>query len=775
MGICSAEVASWRDDFLYYTLNVVSYPAKFSLTAYTYISGFKKIKGRFMVFDQLKWFRAGKFCISAVAVLALYSSNSHAQEAQSLPITNHSTSGSHDDDHSIQVNDKALEDLLKVLEQETEIATKSKLNIDFVPGMVSVLHGKDLLARGIRTVYEALALIPGIELSMTNDGQYQVVVRGVGKTYSSGKVKFLLNGVSFNATLNATTTALVIPIDLVDRIEVIRGPGSAIYGEFASVGVVNVITNKKTSNVFSRYSNSDRYTLGGQYAGQLNGSVSLAANFAYEENKGGNVQAGEDILASSPDPNFQNISNSPGPVNDKEENKVFSLNLAYQQYQLTWQFGERAFGDYFGAANAIPEAAQNAQREISMHNVELSNKWELRDAWQSNLKLGWLRFDIESSALMLFPLGFITQTGEDFSDEGVLGAPNYKEDKYYAGVDVSYQGLDKHNILLGLDYSQTHQGDTYSERNYSVDDGGGLMRIANGSYTGSKNWMAEDLSRRVFAMYAQDQYSITNRWMLTAGLRWDDYDDIGSDITPRLAVVYQLSDKQTLKAQYAQSFRPPTFLEQYAKNNPVVSGNPGLRSEQLENIELGYVYNNGLTIGRATAFYYELNDLIAIDTDTRLYENVGDVHARGVELELVKQLGQMAKIDGNVSYARADDVSGNRIYGVAEFMGNLGLIYKIMTDLNFNAQYRYVGDRARQAEDSREYLQGFSLFDVTLSKANLFFDGVTLRAGVKNFFDETVVYPAFRVRTPDQAIRPAYAEDYPQTGREFVIQISWQF
>ncbi|WP_455211302.1 TonB-dependent receptor plug domain-containing protein [Kaarinaea lacus] len=708
-----------------------------------------------------------------VGVLALCSSITHAQQQQLESSSSENPDSVYTANQTELVNDQALEDLLKVLEHETEIATKSKLNIDFVPGMVSVLHGKDLHARGIRTVYEALALIPGIELSITNDGQYQVVVRAVGKTYSSGKVKFLLNGVPFNVTLNAITMALVIPIDLVDRIEVIRGPGSAIYGEFASVGVVNVITNKNTRNLFSRYSDNNRYTLGGQYAGQLSDKLSLAVNFSYEENQGGNVQAGEDILATSPSASFQAISNSPGPVNDREESKVFTLNLAYWDMQLNWQFVERAFGDYFGAANALPEDTQKAQRDTSMHNVELSNQWHWSDTWQSNIKAGWLRFDLESAQLMLFPRGFVTATGEDFSNEGVLGAPNYREDKYYAGLDLSYNGIEKHNLLIGVDYSQTRQGETYAERNYYVNDQGQFVRIPNSRYTGDWNWMAEDLSRRVFALYVQDQYSITDRWMLTAGLRWDDYNDIGSDITPRLAAVYQLSDRQTIKAQYAQSFRPPTFLEQYAKNNPVVSGNPGLKSEKLENIELGYVYNDGLTIGRVTTFYYELSDLIAIDTSTRRYENEGMVHARGIELELVKQLWRKAKIDGNISYTHADDTSSRQIYGVAEFMGNVGLIYKIISDLNFHVQYRYVGDRIRQAGDDRQELQGYGLFDVTFSKANLFFDGVTLRAGVKNLFDEKVVYPSLLVRAPDGETRPAYAGDYPQTGREFVIHLSW--
>jgi len=718
-----------------------------------------------MGFWLKKKFNSKKFFSIAVKTFVIFVSISvNAQEAPAPRLSGDSAVTGQD-------ADPALEDLLKVLDQETEIATKTKLNIDFVPGMVSVLQGKELLARGVRTVYEALALIPGVELSMTNDGQYQVVVRGVGKTYSSGKVKFLLNGVSFNSTLNAITNAYVIPIDLVDRIEVIRGPGSAIYGEFASVGVINVITNKKVSNEFGRYSDIHRYTAGAQFNGQLSESVSIGANFAYEKNKGGDVQAGDDILASSPNPAFRSASNSPGPINDKEVNKTFSLNLGYQQFQFLGQVVERYFGDYFGAANALPADERATQRETSMQNIELSNRWKLGEELLSNVKIGWFRFDLESSQIMLYPGGFAPPF-----PNGVLGAPNYKEDKYYAGFDVSYKGLEKHNVLLGMDYSKTAQGETYAERNYYVQNGM-LVPIPNGRYTGDKNWMAEGLSRRVFALYAQDQYSIARDWVITAGLRWDDYSDIGNDYTPRLAAVYQLSDKQTVKAQYAQSFRPPTFLEQYSKNNPVVSGNPDLKPERLENAELGYVFNDGMTIARVTAFYFKLRDLIAINTATRLYENVGNVHARGVELEFTKQLWQRFKIDSNVSYTHANDASGMQIFGVAELLGNVGLIYKAASDINITTQYRYVGTRSRQEGDDRADLKAYNLVDLTLNKADLFVKGLTMRAGVKNLFDEKVVYPAFLVRAPEptQPARPAYGGDYPQPGREFVIQLTWQF
>jgi iron complex outermembrane receptor protein len=675
--------------------------------------------------------------------------------------------------------EQALEDLLVVLEQETELATKTKLNIDFVPGMVSVLHGKDLVARGKRTVYEALELIPGIELSKSNDGQLQVIVRGVGKTFSSGKVKFLLNGVPFNTTLNAITTALIIPTDLVDRIEVIRGPGSAIYGEFASVGVINIVTNTKTQNThsFARYSDDERYTLGAQYGRRFDNGLSVSANAAYEEREGGNVQAGDDILASSPNPAFQNISNAPGPVNDKEQNKVFMLDLGYQNLNLNWQYVERAFGDYFGAANALPENEQEAQRKTIMQSIELSDKVQLGETASLDLKLGWLYFRIDSEQIALFPKGFaLPYPGGDFSDEGVLGAPNYKEYKTYMGADFSYGAFDKHDLLFGLDLSQTVQGNTYAERNYFIDGNGRLVRIPNGEYRDEYNWMAEGLSRRVLAAYVQDQYAIGEKWTLTAGVRWDDYSDIGGDVMPRTAAVYHLSDIQTIKAQYARSFRPPTFLEMNVKNNAVVMGNSDLSSEQLDNFELGYVYNDGgLTIGRATYFYYDLKDLIVIDTTTKRYQNQGEIHARGVELEYVKQWSRRIKLDGNFSYTEGAVGNGEHIPGVAHLMGNFGVLYQSKPGLTYNVQYRYMGNRERQAGDARADLDDYHVFDVAATKSNLLTKGLTLHFGIKNIFDENVVYPSFLVTAPDQNVRPGYAGDYPQTGREVVIFLDYQF
>jgi outer membrane receptor for ferrienterochelin and colicins len=669
-----------------------------------------------------------------------------------------------------------LQDLLQVLDQETELATRTKMNIDFVPGMVSVLHGRDLLARGKRTVYDALELIPGVELSKSIDGQLQVIVRGVGKTYSSGKVKFLLNGAPFNTTLSAVSTALVIPLEFVDRIEVIRGPGSVIYGEFASIGVINIITNKEKTNdeVFTRLgSEGHSYTVGGQLHQDFDdGKSSMTVSFSQYETDGNKVQSGPDLLTSIPVNSA--ISNSPGDVNDAELDRTFVLGLDVADYNISWQFIERGFGDYFGISGALSSDSSKILRTLSMQTFEVGRPWQISEDLSSRLKVGWSNYVLDSDEAELFPPGYIYPPTMTSFPDGVVAAPNYVEDKYYMDFEAEYKGIEEHDLLFGVEASRTQQGETFARRNYNVTAGGVIVPAPNQIYTGTGNWLAEGLKRRVIGLYAQDQYSFTNKLMFTGGFRYDDYDDIGGDFTPRIAAVYQYSDVQTFKAQYAQSFRPPTFLEMNIQNNAVVMGNPDLKSEQLDSFELGYIFNNGVTITRATAFWYDLKNLIALDTSLRTYTNKSEIQARGAELEYVKQLNNKIKFDSNISYIDAKLNSGGKVPGVASVLGNAGVLWQPLADYAFAAQLRYVGSRAREPGDSRPTLKGFTTLDLTANAYNILLRGLTVRGIVGNVFNEAVKYPSFLVNTPSGQV-PIYRYDNPQSERTYEVQAMYEF
>ena len=681
-------------------------------------------------------------------------------------------------DAALPVED-VLQDLMHVLDQETELATRTKMNVDFVPGMVSVLHGRDLLARGKRTVYDALELIPGVELSRSVDGQMQVIVRGVGKTFSSGKLKFLLNGAPFNATLNAVSTALVMPLEHVDRIEVIRGPGSVIYGEFASIGVVNIVTNKEKGNneVFSRVgSEGHSYTVGGQLHQNFDdGNSSMTVSFSQYETDGAKVNSGPDLLTGTPSNGA--VSNVPGNVNNAELNRTLVMGFDYHDYKVLWQFVEHSFGDGFGIAGALSSDHSKLLRTLSMQTLEVERPWNISGDLSARAKIGWSNYVFDSDEAELFPAGYVypfpPPSGTTFPD-GVLAAPNYVEDKYYADFEANYKGIEDHDLLLGVEVSRTVQGETFAKRNYNVTASGTIVPATNQIYTGTENWLAEDQKRRVIGMYAQDQYSFTNKLMFTGGFRYDNYDDVGGDFTPRIATVYQYSDVQTFKAQYAQSFRPPTFLEMNVQNNAVVVGNPNLKSEQLNSFELGYVFNNGITVTRATAFWYELKNLISVDSALRTYTNKSEVHARGAELEYGKQLSNKIKLDTNISYIDAKLGNGSRVPGVASITGNAGLVWQPLADYALAGQYRYVGSRSREANDTRPMLGSFGIVDLTGSAYNQWFHGLTLRAMVKNLLNEDVKYPSFLINTPAGQI-PMYKNDLPQSGRTYELQVMYEF
>ena len=137
-----------------------------------------------------------------------------------------------------------LDDEFRWLREEavifTRIATKTEMDADLVPGMVTVLKGKDLEDQGFRTVGEALVLVPGIDLNAGMTASTVAVIRGMT---AAVKVKTLLNGVPVNSAMEGLGSAVFyIPIEQVERIEVIRGPGSGLYGEWAYLGVINVMT-----------------------------------------------------------------------------------------------------------------------------------------------------------------------------------------------------------------------------------------------------------------------------------------------------------------------------------------------------------------------------------------------------------------------------------------------------------------------------------------------------------------------------------------------------
>jgi iron complex outermembrane receptor protein len=647
--------------------------------------------------------------------------------------------------------------LIQFIDKYTEIATKTKLNVDYVPGMVTVLKGEELKVRGIRNVWEAMSLVPGMDISVNNMGLRDVLVRGIGNTIASGNLKIQLNGISMNSALwGKAYPALDIPVEQIDRIEIIRGPGSAVHGEFASTGVVNIITLDKGRQVSGGIGRYDTYQGSALYsfhdeAGEIDFSLNLAAS----DTDGANVISGPDQLYRM---GMGDISNAPGPVNEVRDISNAIMGLSFKNLHVTGYYLNEGQGDYYGFLGSLPPPHKSIAFRFKNYGGQLKQEFNITGDFLFEYNLGFFQHRFTSALTFQQPPGFA-----GIYTEGMAAAPFYQEDRMDAGFDFTYAGWAKHTLKFGAEYANTEIDSAWHDTNYTPSTGAPISIVLR--FTGSENWIEEGRDRTLVNMTLQDEYKLNDEISITGGLRYDHYDDVGSELSPRIAAVWRVTQNHIIKTQYARAFCPPTFNQLYSKNNPYLVGNPAIAPETIDTIELSYLYRDELTMGRLTYFYSELDKLISAGGGT--YSNTGSTKISGAELEVEYKFLERFKLDSNIAYSHSkNSITKVSIPEVAEWLGDLGIIFEPGREMAFNLQYSYVGKRNRALTDTRAKLKGYHTVDATVSLYNFITRGLTLRCGMKNILNEDVYYAA-----PEYL----YVNDYPRPGREWLTKITYEF
>ena len=653
--------------------------------------------------------------------------------------------------------------LLSVTEEETTIATRSKLNTDYVPGIVTVLRGNVLRARGAATVAEALALVPGIEASHDRIGNQVSLVRGVGGSFASGNMKILLDNISINSALSALANpVLLMPIEQVERIEVIRGPGSALYGEYAYAGVVNIITRRDKQHAFIRADSQGRRSLGGTFsASHPESGLKYTLSLSGWSQSDSNTTAGEDVLHNISIPQGA-ISNAPGTINDEADYRSALLSLNYKNTSLKAQLLSDGHGDYFGTIDALPTDEEGIAYENQHQTLNLSHLFKSSDNLNVRFDLDWQqyknRFDfalLPTNYFGIFPNGYL--------NDGF-----YRERQLHGGVDLNWQGWRQHNILVGIHLTDIKVRDAWLNSNVDQSSPIPIPLLTKQRFTGDYNWIDEDKERTIKSIVLQDEYSHSDHTTFTLGLRYDHYDDIGESFSPRLAGVYQLSSEHIFKAQYAHAFRPPTFYELW---NSASSIEP----ETIDTYELSYIYRQWDKVHRITLFHSKLKELIVSDQLIN-FSNVHNAQLSGLEIETEHYMNDWLKLTANISYSDAEDsATGDAIAGAAKLLSNVGLLMESSKGISFSIDSQYVGKRTREEIDPRKSLQGYHTVNTTLSIDWQAVPGATLRLGVKNLFDNDTAYPApMTFDNTNQTQVVSYQNDYPQPGRTLWLQLSFR-
>ncbi len=644
--------------------------------------------------------------------------------------------------------DMAVDEEIKWLKEEsavmTEIATKTSMDADLVPGMVTVLNGKDLENQGFRTAGEAMVLVPGMDLIASMNGSATGIVRGIS---AGAKIKMLLNGIATNSFMEGASGLFDIPIAQVERIEVIRGPGSGLYGEWAYLGVVNVITCQKGSRISAHAGTYDFYSGNVRVSYESdNKNFKGSLNIAGQERGSTDVKSGPDMFGRS------------GEIDNSGKTGSVILSLDYKKLSLNGMWMENKLGNFFGLTGALPPEEEDNLHSNTNKMLEAKFSPDISQYLTLEIKFGWREYIWDSGDFWLFPPGVITP-GDS------VGASYYKEQVLYGGLLFHWTGWQRQHWLLGMEYEDSQMKDVWMKVNY---DPITYEPVPYQKFTGDKNWMEEDKSRNVSGLFLQDQIDITGQLSFTAGLRYDRYEDEEysySRITPRMAGVFRATDRHIFKIQYAEAFRPPSFAEMYSKNNPALVGNPELDFENIKTYEAEYIYRTKPFTGKITVFYSEMDDLIYLVD--KVYSNHGDAKSKGLEAEVNWQVMPWLGFNANLSYAETEDeTNGGDMKNSPEWVSNAGLIWQPGSNWTGALHHRHVDKRNRGTEDPRESLDSYDTINLTLSRNSLFCKGMMLRTGIKNLFDEDVLYPA---NCSD------YKEDYPQTGREWWVQMSYEF
>lgn len=649
------------------------------------------------------------------------------------------------------------------------IATGNPQNLQHAPSVASVITAEDIKALGATDLDQVLETVPGLHVArgtQTNTPVY--IIRGIHRD-TNPQVLMLVNGIPMNTVFQGNRGDVWggLTLENVARVEVIRGPGSALYGAEAFSGVINITTKNATdingTQVGVRGGSFDSGDVWAQHGGHI-GAIDVAAYFRAGTTAGANrmvtadAQTGLDALMGT------HASLAPGRLNDSRDAIDGSLDLSYEHWQLRTSYKERDnVGSGGGIANALDPTGYNRSKrfttDLTYHDKNFAKNWDVSlQASYFNLK--------EFSNLVLFPAG--ANLGGGVFHNGMIGNPDNFEQHGRFDTSATYTGFDQHSIRFG--------GGVIREEIYKVQESKnffpGLLPftpIGTGSFSDVTDFsntapFLSPHSRMVYNWFTQDEWHFVKDWTLTAGVRGDYYSDIGQTINPRLALVWDAAYNLTAKLMYGSAFRPPVFNELYIINNPVAIGTATLKPETMQTTEaaLSWQATPKLQLG-INIFHYEMSNIIQLVNLN--YMNTGKQIGNGLEFESTWDVMPLVRLSGNYSYQKSNDDATHHDAGNSpQHHGYVRADWRFMPGWAVNTQLNVVGTRQRLLGDIRAPLAGYNMVDFTLRTDNAI-KHWDFTASVRNLFD-------VNAREPAPASIP---NDFPMPGRSFYLQAVYKF
>jgi iron complex outermembrane receptor protein len=594
-----------------------------------------------------------------------------------------------------------------------------------VPSNVTVLTREDIERSAARTVDDLLRQIPGFSLFrrssslVANPTTQGVSLRGIGPSGVS-RTLVLLDGVPLNDPFGGWVYWSKVPLESIERIEVVRGGGSALYGSYALGGVINIVTQKpQATGVQGKIDGGTRDTIDANLeTNVVKGPLGLSLR--------GNV------FSTGGYPIIQENQRGAVDIDADSRHQTFIGRLEYAPLtNASLYLGGSYFNEDRGNGTPLQENSTEAGY------IAAGGKFQSGDGsdWQATVYSQLQTFTSTFSRISLDRNSEVLTLDQTVPSTGVGGSlqwtkPLFARHLVTAGVDARWiDGQSDEDILNFAGTAVTTRREAGGQQHFvgvfAQDIFKPLERLQITGALRFDYWQNGDASRT-------DRTPATGRVTKTPFA-----DRTDTALSPKFAILYRATDSLSLRASAYQAFRAPTLNELYRQfrvGNVVTLANAELGAERLTGGEIGFDYAVGESwLAKLTGFWNELKDPVSnvtlsapfpadcpAGTVCRQRQNLGRTRSRGVEAELHYRPARQWDLSASYLYNDSEvlkfpadpSLEGKRVPQVPKHTYTLGVQYLNPRFINAAVQGRFVGD---QFEDDRNENELDSFFTVDLS------------------------------------------------------------
>ncbi len=621
---------------------------------------------------------------------------------------------------------KTLELLMGVAQLSTtltiETANRREQLLLDVAEPVTLIEKTQIEDTGARSAKDVLVEQNGSGIQVNaGGGQGYVSINGI----PNKGVLVLVNGRRYlgkDANGNLNLEELRLPG--IQRIEVVKGAGSALYGSDALGGVVNFITQESSARGFT---NSTTVSAGSYDDYRVDDALSWRGSRGGVNLAGGyRTYDGFDLESCTPE--LQASSGCrPNPQTIGQPPSTYWSASGTADYELSPKVVARFFGDYqlreirdyfFSGATQLASTVYDSQRDLTRYTLSPSVDFLFSPRTSLNATYTYGKYLRDETRVFV-------------SDGRVVPQPEWREWNQEAKLTGRHD-------FQAFGRAQPLQGG-YEYRS---------EKLQRGSLSVS------DPSRDINVLWAQQEVNATSRLTLTAGLRYDHYSDFGDEWSPKAEAVFRLAPEHRLRGSYGHGFRPPYFGELYLSTPPFFVGNPDLVPEVSDGFTAGYTYAAKGAQVSVDGYHTEVKNGIIfyqLTPSQFTYRNIDRYSSRGVNVAASVSLP--AGFTPSVAYAynKREDPEGAEVGGYPNHSGFLKLLWAHpRLGLRANLRGQINGEVPPGVDGT--YQPAYDVWSAQLSKrfGSVGGYGVNVYAQVDNLFDEKDVFLANADGTPVQ-------------------------